>query len=62
LYVFVSPLFFGPEGVDAVDRTLSREALRSVFAGATACSGDVLLSYDNEKTRDILSEKILQEA
>jgi riboflavin-specific deaminase-like protein len=56
MFVFVSPMFFGPDGVGLSDRALERAGLGAVFAGASRADGDVVLGYINERTRaDLIS-------
>jgi diaminohydroxyphosphoribosylaminopyrimidine deaminase/5-amino-6-(5-phosphoribosylamino)uracil reductase len=59
LFVFVSPALFGPNGVNAADRALSRERIGSVFAGVSEYSGDVLMSFVSAKTYGALRERLL---
>lgn len=58
MFVFVSPMLFGPGGVGLADRALERAGLGAVFAGASRADGDVLLGYVNEKTRAELLSRL----
>jgi diaminohydroxyphosphoribosylaminopyrimidine deaminase/5-amino-6-(5-phosphoribosylamino)uracil reductase len=59
MFVFVSPVLFGPEGVGLADRAVGRKDLGARFAGASIVSGDILVSFINEKTRSTLREHLL---
>ena len=58
MFIFVSPILFGPDGVSLADHAIDREALDAVFAGASHLGGDVVLSYINEKTRSVLLSRL----
>jgi diaminohydroxyphosphoribosylaminopyrimidine deaminase/5-amino-6-(5-phosphoribosylamino)uracil reductase len=58
MFVFVSPILFGPGGVGLSDRALERAGLGAVFAGATHAEGDVLLGYVSEKSRAELLSRL----
>ena len=58
MFVFVSPVLFGPEGVDLADRALERAGLAAVFAGASRAGDDAVLCYINRKTRDALVSRL----
>lgn len=59
MFVYVSPVLFGPEGVGLSDRVMDKDAIGAVFAGASVHGEDALLGFINEKTRRALSARLL---
>jgi diaminohydroxyphosphoribosylaminopyrimidine deaminase/5-amino-6-(5-phosphoribosylamino)uracil reductase len=58
MFIYVSPIVFGPDGVSLADHAIDGKALGAVFAGASHLGPDVELSYINEKTREILLSRL----
>ncbi len=58
MFIFVSPVLFGPQAVDLADRSVGRRGLGAVFAGASSHSGDILMSFINEKMRGALLARL----
>ncbi len=59
MHVFVAPVLFGPAGVGLSNLRLDRSQIGAVHAGVSASSGDVLMSFVNEKTRKQLLKHLL---
>ncbi len=58
MFLFISPALFGPEGVGLADRAVGRENLGARFAGASLFSGDVVVSFINERTRSAILDRL----
>ena len=58
MFLFVSPVLFGPDGVGLADRAVGKENLGARFAGASVVSGDVVVSLISEKTRSAILDRL----
>jgi len=58
MFIFVSPILFGPDGVSLADHAIDREALGAVYAGVSHLGADVALSYINERARSVLLSRL----
>jgi diaminohydroxyphosphoribosylaminopyrimidine deaminase/5-amino-6-(5-phosphoribosylamino)uracil reductase len=58
MFVFISPMLFGPEGVGLADRALAPAGLGAVLAGVSREDGDVMLGYIRDGTRAELLSRL----